>query len=271
MKILWQSSTPVHRYPAYRAAVERHASKILAPGSSIVVRGVVEGSDQLAYQAFDMLNNMQLFDSVVRAEREGFDAVAIGCFLDPALDALREIVDIPVVSLAETGMLTACMVGKRFGILSHNPLFNRKAYPELIEKYKLTHRAGPLVDLELPRQVLADALRTGEVRHCLEEVRRGAREAIARGADTILLGCGLLNIIVAQHGLQEVDGAPVIDVSGVLLKTAESMVTLRRLTGLKTSRVGYYSRPPESLVDATLALYRRGWHASAPEAKGGPA
>lgn len=143
MKILWQSSTPVHRYPSYVAAVERHAMKILAPGSSIVVRGVQKGCDQLAYQAFDMLNNIHVFDSVVRAEREGFDAVAIGCFLDPALDPLREIVDIPIVSLAETGMLTACMLGKRFSILSHNRLFNRKAYPELVEKYKLMHRACP--------------------------------------------------------------------------------------------------------------------------------
>lgn len=268
MRILWQSSTPVHRYPAYVAAVEGHAKKILSPGATIVMRGVQEGCDQLAYQAFDMLNNIQLFDSVVRAEREGFDAVAIGCFLDPALDPLREIVDIPVLSLAETGMLTACMVGRRFAILSHNPLFNRKAYPELVEKYKLTHRAGPMIDLDLPRQLLANALRSGEVRQILDEVRRGAREAIAQGADTILLGCGLLNIVAATHGLQEVDGAPIVDVSGVLLKATESMVHLRRATGLRTSRVGFYSRPPEGVIDQTLALYSRGWHAPAagPEA-----
>ncbi len=93
---------------------------MLAPDVTLVIRGVREGCDQLAYQAFDMLNNIQFFDSVVRAEREGFDAVALGCFLDPALDQLREIVDIPLVSLAEAGMLTACMVGRRFAILSHN-------------------------------------------------------------------------------------------------------------------------------------------------------
>ncbi len=130
-----------------------------------------------------------------------------------------------------------------------------------MEKYKLAYRAGPLVDLELPRQVLANALRTGEVEAILQEVRRGARDAIAQGADTILLGCGLLNIIAATHGLQEVDGAPIVDVTGVLLKTAESMVHLRRVTGLRTSRVGYFSRPPTSMVDETLALYGRGWHA----------
>lgn len=262
IKILWQSSTPIHRYPAYRAAVEQHARRLLLPGTSMTIRGVHEGSDQLAYRAIDFMNNAQLFDSVVTAQREGYDAVAIGCFLDPVLDELREIVDIPVLSLAETGMLVACMHGKRFSVLSHNPVFNRKAYPELIHKYRLTERAGPMIDLELPREVLANALRTGEVEPCLEQVRRGARAAIAQGADTILLGCGLLNIIAASSGLQEVDGAPIVDVSGVLMKTAESMVTLRRVTGLKTSRVGAYSRPVDEKIEQALALYGRGWHAS---------
>jgi allantoin racemase len=258
IRILWQSSTPIHRYPAYRAAVEAHARRLLSPGTTVVTRGVVDGIDQLAFRAIDFMNNAQILDSVVQAEREGFDAVAIGCFLDPILDELREIVDIPVLSLAETGMLTACMVGRRFAILSHNPVFNRKAYPELVHKYRLCERAGPLIDLALPREVLAEALRSGQVEPCLEQVREGARRAIAQGADTILLGCGLLNIVAARAGLHEVDGAPIIDVSGVLMKTTESMVSLRRLTGLATSRVGAYQRPERERTQAALALYGRG-------------
>ena len=45
---------------------------------------------------------------------DGIDGAIIAAFGDPGLGAARELMDYPVVGLAETGMLTACMVGKRF-------------------------------------------------------------------------------------------------------------------------------------------------------------
>ena len=46
------------------------------------------------------------------------DAVVLACFGDPALDALKEISDVPVVGMAEASILQACMIGGRFSIVT---------------------------------------------------------------------------------------------------------------------------------------------------------
>ena len=47
-----------------------------------------------------------------------FDAAVIAAFGDPGLGGARELFPIPVIGLAETGMLTACMLGRQFAIVT---------------------------------------------------------------------------------------------------------------------------------------------------------
>ncbi|MFN5455060.1 aspartate/glutamate racemase family protein, partial [Bradyrhizobium sp.] len=47
-----------------------------------------------------------------------FDAAIIAAFGDPGLFAARELFDVPVIGLAEAAMLTACMAGRRFAIVT---------------------------------------------------------------------------------------------------------------------------------------------------------
>jgi len=260
-RILWQSSTAIHRFPAYAKEIEAHGARVLSPGSSLLVRGVSEGTNELHYRAFDFMNNTQLFDSVVNAERDGCDAVAVGCFLDPILDELREIVDIPIMSLAETGMHLACMLGKRFSVLTYTASLNEKFYAELVHKYGLQERAAPLVSFELPLEELEAAL-AGDATDCLNRVREAGRKAIAGGAEVLLLGCGLLNLVAVRNKLTNVDGATLLDVSGALMKMTEAMVVLRRVSGVSISRSGFYAKPKPELLDKTLRLYARGPYAA---------
>jgi Asp/Glu/hydantoin racemase len=48
----------------------------------------------------------------------GADAVLLGCFGDPGLDALREIASVPVVGLADASAEAALAIGKRFGVVT---------------------------------------------------------------------------------------------------------------------------------------------------------
>ncbi len=254
MRILWQSSTAIERFPAYAQAIRDHARERLAPGSVLELRGVAAATTQLHYKAFDFLNNRALFESALRAQREGYDALAVGCFLDPVLDELKEALDIPVVSLGETGMRFACMLGRRFAVLSHTAALNTKFHADLIDKYGLQKYAGPLVSFELPFEELEAALR-GDAAACLERIRAAGRAATAQGAEVIVLGCGLMNLVGIRNGLTDIDGAPVLDVSGLLMKTAEAMVVLRRRSGLHVSRAGYYARPPAAEIDRIARAY----------------
>jgi Asp/Glu/hydantoin racemase len=49
------------------------------------------------------------------------DAVIVAAFGDPGLDALREILPVPVTGLAEAGMAEAAAGGRRFGVVTTTP------------------------------------------------------------------------------------------------------------------------------------------------------
>ena len=50
--------------------------------------------------------------------REAADAYVIACYSDPGLHSAREVTDKPVLGISECGLLTACTMGERFGVVS---------------------------------------------------------------------------------------------------------------------------------------------------------
>ena len=57
-------------------------------------------------------------EKAIQAEKDSFDGIILGCFGDPGLEALREMVKIPVVGPGETAMHIAAMLGHRFSIVT---------------------------------------------------------------------------------------------------------------------------------------------------------
>lgn len=264
-RILWQSSTPIDRYPAYNAAIVNHAARVLGPEAGVTVRGTLRPTYGTYTRAAFFLKSSDIMDSIVMAADEGFDGVGIGCFLDPILHELREILDIPVMGIAETGMHMACMLGRRFAVLSHSEALNVKVYDSLAERYGLQSRCSGMQAVDLSMDRLEAAI-TGDAQPALALIREAATRAVEDGAEVIVPGCGLLNLLCVQQGLHQVGGATVLDVTGALLKMTEAMITLRRVSGIGVSRVGYYARPAEADVRRTLEAFGRGRVARAPEA-----
>ena len=254
-KILWQSSTAIEGCPDYQKAIERHAKKVLSPGFDISVRGVRSATPDIHFMAFDFLNNANVFDSVLQAEKEGFDAVAIGCFFDPILHELREIVDIPVLSLGEAGMLTACMLGKYFSIISYVPQGNKKVFGELPHKYGLSGRAVKFANFDLPLPELEKGFTNPQP--VLERFEKAGRDAIQNGAEVLIPGCGCLNLIIVNGGMNRILGATVLDVSGALMKVTEMMITLKEVSGTTISRMGFYETPSRKQMELALSIYRK--------------
>lgn len=257
MRILWQSSTPITRYPAYNAAIVAHAAKVLGPQVEVVVRGTLRPTFGTYTRAAFFLKSSDILDSVVAAADEGFDGAGIGCFLDPILHELREIVDIPVQGLAETGMHMACMLGRRFAVLSHSEALNVKVYDDLVRRYGLEGQCSGMRAVDLSMDKLEKAI-TGDAAPAIALVREAAAALVAEGAEVIVPGCGLLNLLCVQQGLNQVDGATVLDVTGALLKMTETMVTLKRVSGTGVARTGYYQRPAPDDVRKTLDSFGRG-------------
>ncbi|MCG7336191.1 aspartate/glutamate racemase family protein [Sporosarcina sp. ACRSM] len=242
-KILVQSSTNVKKNPVYLEGIQNHAKKVLSPNFTTEIDGVeTPYSSEVHFMSYEFLNNRDILKNIVEAEKSGYDAVAFHCFLDPILDEARELVDIPVIGMGETSMLTSLMYGKKFAIVTYTPQLAKKSYGNLIQKYGLSDQAVETQFFEVSIEDLGNAFH--DPKPILDKFISACEKAIAQGAEVILPGCGLLNILCLQNNItQETLGATVMDVTGMTLKMAETQVILKEVSGTSLSRAGYYESP----------------------------
>lgn len=162
-----------------------------------------------------------------------YDAYVIACYSDhPTVYAAREILDQPVIGIAEASMLTACMLGHTFSIVTTNnswgPLLR-----DAVQHYGLTGRCASV------RTTGASVL---ALEHALDDtrtlIREAARRAVAEdGAEVICLGCaGMAGL---DKELEAELGVPVIDGVVAALKLLEGLVGY----GVRTSKRCAYGRP----------------------------
>jgi allantoin racemase len=69
------------------------------------------------------------------------DAAVLTAFGDPGLLGARELFDIPVVGLAEAPMLMACMLGRRFAIVTFTKALT-PWYEECVDMHDLSNRCA---------------------------------------------------------------------------------------------------------------------------------
>src|SRR5690606_37263220 len=253
---IWQQSyTDLTRLPGYAGLLAEHARAICGPDTTVDLHGLrpdtyPEGMPPVAMTRYKYgveLADLQVIDNIVTAERQGYDAVAISCFLDPGLEQARSLVDIPVVSSCETALLVSSAVSRSFGFLTLDE--NMAAYlRKLVVRHGFTERVNvvealdpPIDEFELDRAFAGSP-------EFVERFSGQARKLIAGGADMIVPAEGVLNIALVRNNVQAIEGTPVLDSYGSLLAFAEMLVQLRRKSGLSASRTGAYAKPPEELV-----------------------
>ena len=255
MKIWWQSSTPIHKLHDYRKALVEHLESVKRKDVDVHVNGVDDGSMDLQYNAVVAINSYGpggVLNKIMEAERRGYDAVAIGCFLDPAMTEAREVVSIPVLGLGETSMLMSCMFGHKFsGVAFHSKqaqFYDRKAF-----EYGLSSRHIPFGDLGIDFNQVQNAFTNPN--EMTERFVSEARRLAAQGAEVILAACATVNAIIRREKIKEVDGALVLDCNAVLLKTAESLADLSTTIGLGASQRLLYQRPSQTAVADWIRIY----------------
>ncbi|MBZ6258724.1 aspartate/glutamate racemase family protein [Streptomyces olivaceus] len=133
-------------------------------------------------------------------ERDGADTVVISCAADPALDAVRTAVDVPVVGAGSAAAGLALSLGRRVGVLGI-----RDETPQAI-----AHPLGAhLVASGRPRGVHSTVhLRTPEGTQATEEA---AARLVEAGADCLVLACTGFTSIGIRPALERRLGVPVVD------------------------------------------------------------
>jgi hypothetical protein len=63
--------------------------------------------------------------------------------------------------------------------------------------------------------------------------------------------------VAVQNRFYQVNGVPILDVAGVLMKMTESMVTLKRVSGVQVCRKGLFESPSKALISDVRKIYGR--------------
>ena len=196
-----------------------------------------------------LLNKREMIEQIIQAEREGYDAVVVHCFLDPGLREAREIVKIPIVGPGESSLLFACMTGHKYAIIGIN---DPKVVPDtynMLRLYGLESRGitNPVRVMSMPfREFVLNVKEAQD--EIISDVIEMARSLVTEGAETIILGCTGLGPIFTIEGITSLPDleVPILDCLAVAIKTAESVVDFKERLGLPiTSRACMYQPPRE--------------------------
>lgn len=203
-----------------------------------IVRGPasIESEYEAALAAPDTLRLM------AEAETEGVDAAVIDCMGDPALQAARELVSMPVLGPAQTGMHLACLLGHRFSVAT----IGEQAIPELenlARVYGVSEQLASVRSVDIPVLELAD----DPDRLAEALVEASAAAVLEDGAHVILFGCtGMAGYAkrvrdgLAAHGIE---GVPVIDPMPAAVRIAQALAEL----GLTHSKRTYPHPPAKDI------------------------
>jgi Asp/Glu/hydantoin racemase len=255
IRIWHQSLTDLTLLPGYSAMLRDHARRICGADTVVDLHGLTPGTypdgmapiDMVRYRWAHHLAFIQVVENAMRAQREGYDAVAISCFVDPGLEEARSLVDIPVVSSLETALLVSSTIGRAFGLLTIEETMAR-TLRELVHRYGFDSRVDAVAALDPPiTEFELDEAFAGSPQFAERFARQG-RRMVADGCDVIIPAEGVLNTVLVRNEIQTIDGTPVLDSYGSLLTVAEMLVQLRRRSGLSVGRSGAYAQPPDSLV-----------------------
>ncbi len=191
----------------------------------------------LEYDFYDHIAIHDIIETSVRAEKDGFDAIVIGCFYDPGLREVRELLRIPVVGVCEASMHVASMLSAgKFSVL----VGRKKWIPRMANNARNYGFESKIASWRVMGLTVPDMRNREKTRAALlREAKAAAEQDLA---DVVCLGCtGMVG--QAKHA-QEVLGIPILDPVLIGLKIAEFQAVLWKRFGISHSKSGGYEAPP---------------------------
>lgn len=226
-----------------RQNVENCCRRVLHPDTELHFRapalGMRLGTADIEYHRspyFEHLLGGAVIDSIVEADREGFDGFVINCFDDPGLKSIRSLIETPVFGLSQPTFAWAASLGAKFGAL----------VPDM--PGQVAYVTGQIEQLGFADRMIANGVRAegrpfaksfGEALEdpspMIERLSQQAREMVDEGADVIVLACGGLGQICGNAGFHALDyrGAsiPIVNPLTTAVKTAEMAVMMAGALG----------------------------------------
>lgn len=204
-------------------------------GFEVTVESLKYGTESIESYYDDALVAPFVIERVLDAERRGFAAVIVSCFMDPGVHAAREVAHVPVIGPGEASMLAALILGDSFSILDvGQERYKRYVAPRKVRELGLETRfrsawgTGVAVT-DIPSDDNAVATKLVQIAKQLRDEDE---------PDVIIMGCTGL-AVVADRMNQALD-IPVIDASIAALRWAEMLLSSGWVHSPKS-----YPKPPK--------------------------
>ena len=178
----------------------------------------------------------------VRGYREPYDAVIVGGFGEHGREGLQELVDVPVLDIAECAAHVAMMLGRTYSVVTTLQRSVAQVEDRLLLA-GLSARCASVRAIGLATREL-DEDPVAATAAVIETARRAVDDD---HAEVIVLGCG--GMAGLDREVSAALGVPVIDGVAAAVSVAESLVRL----GLRTTSVGSCAAPDLSATTWPLA------------------
>jgi allantoin racemase len=206
-----------------------------APGTSVEIADSPGGPLSIESHVEEALCVAPMIRAITHRDDRP-DAVIVGCFGDPGVAALREILECPVVGPFEAAIHLGAQLGARVGVVtvldSVVPLLDH-----LVRGMGLSLRYAGGSAIDVPVLELRN-----DRDKVTEQVIRAGKALAGSGADVLVLGCMSLAFLGVAERTAPLIGVPVINPARCALKTAESLGAQQLASSRRT-----YAKPRKDL------------------------
>ena len=223
---------------------------IANPGTTVHAKWIESQSDFSSYKVFSFVDLAICTVGAIKIawqNRAKYDGIVVAGFSDVGVDAMKELLDIPVLGIAETSYHLAALLGHRFSVLTGTAKWTPPKHDYVkalgVEGRVASFRSYTEWETNDSFEELKERLVT-VAKFCVQQDQ----------AEVIILGGGPL---VGYGKLIEAElGIPVIDPTLATFKLMESVIDL----GYSHSKIGRWKFPLSELGDAHGPIpYNRGW------------
>jgi len=213
------------------ARLEQAARAVMSPQTVLDSVTAPAGVPYISTRTESLIGGVSVLE-ILSERHQDYDAAIVAAFGDPGLGAARELFDLPVVGLAEAGMLTACMLGGRFAIVTFAAALE-PWYRECVAWHRLEARCAGVHTLSGAFRSI-NGVQDEKAGHLVELCNQVAASG---EADSIVLAGAPLAGLAAQ--VRDQVPVPLVDCAEAAIGQAE---TLARLRPAK-AQAGSFRRP----------------------------
>ena len=242
MRILYQLTSPMDKTIGPQEVARRQGvlQASAAAGTEVAAEPTAKGPAAIESAHDAGIVVPELIRLAPLAEKRGFDAIIIGCYSDPGLDALRELLAIPVIGPGAASLHLAAQLGTRLSVLTPSG----RGYGRVAARLRGSGIAPLLASVRGIGLSVMDLAQ--QKPGALDKAAEAARVAVDQdGADVLVLGCMSMAFLPGvTQALGKKVGVPVVNPVIAALKTAEACVAM----GLAHSKKAWPVPKPQEVV-----------------------